>query len=81
MSYGFYGDVEKRNCVIVEAINRRRTTRHPASHNRARIEWAVGAEFRETEARLLDISGGGARFVADDQPSVGRSGSGSKSPR
>lgn len=56
----------------VETTDRRRTSRHPARDNRARLEWAEGAEFQGTEARIVDISQGGARFVADEAPPADR---------
>ncbi len=44
--------------------DRRVSTRRPASENRARLEWAGGVDFLNSPARLLDISEGGASFVA-----------------
>ena len=56
----------------MDATERRRTRRHPAGDNRARIEWADGPDFLDTPARLLDISQGGAGFVAESPPAPGR---------
>jgi hypothetical protein len=55
----------------VDTTERRRTGRRPARDNRARLEWAERSDFRDTTARLTDISQGGASFVADDPPPLG----------
>jgi hypothetical protein len=48
----------------VDVSERRRTRRLPVGENRARLEWAEGPDFLDTPARLIDISQGGASFVA-----------------
>jgi PilZ domain len=55
----------------VDNTERRRTERYPASENRARFLWEEGPDVRETSARLVDVSGGGARFVAELPPPAG----------
>jgi hypothetical protein len=57
---------------VMGTDERRRTARHRAGENRARLEWAEGGEFRHAEGRLIDLSQGGARVVADVPPLVGR---------
>ena len=56
----------------MDTTERRRTKRIPAGDNRARLEWAEGPHFLETPARLIDISQGGASFVAELPPPGGR---------
>jgi hypothetical protein len=55
----------------VDTTDRRRTRRRPARGNQARLEWAVGGDFHGTTARLIDISQGGASFVAAEPPPMG----------
>jgi hypothetical protein len=54
-------DVTERRCI------RRRS----AITNRARLEWSDGPEFVKTSARLIDISQGGASFIAEMPPPPG----------
>jgi PilZ domain len=58
--------------IDVNTAERRRTKRIPAGDNRARLEWADGPDFLDTPARLVDISQGGAGFVAERTPPDGR---------
>jgi hypothetical protein len=58
--------------IGVDTTERRRTKRLPAGENRARLEWTVGPDFFDTPARLIDISQGGASFIADLPPPPGR---------
>jgi len=55
----------------LDVSERRRTQRRPALTNRARLEWSDGPEFVNTTARLIDISQGGASFVAELPPPPG----------
>ena len=52
----------------LDDTERRRTRRRPALTNRARLEWSDGPEFVNTPARLIDISQGGASFIAELPP-------------
>jgi PilZ domain len=56
----------------VDFSERRRTRRLPVGENRATLEWAEGPDFLDTPARLIDISQGGASFVAEMPPPPGR---------
>jgi hypothetical protein len=56
----------------VTTTDRRRTVRHPARHNSARLEWADGRDFLEMKIRLVDVSHGGARFVSAEAPPLDR---------
>ena len=49
----------------MDATERRCTERRPTGDNRARILWEGGAGSLETSARLINISRGGASFVAE----------------
>jgi PilZ domain len=55
----------------VDLTERRRTRRLPACDNLATLEWSDGPEIVTTPARLIDISQGGARFVAELPPRPG----------
>ncbi len=55
------------------ATERRKSPRSSAVANRAVLEWTEGSESRESPARLVDISGGGARLVAEGLPPLGQS--------
>jgi hypothetical protein len=48
----------------MDSDERRISERRPASENRASLQWAGGAGFLNTPARLVDISETGASFVA-----------------
>ena len=52
----------------MDTTERRRTKRRTTRDNQARLEWSVGLDFRDTPARLTDISQGGASFIAEDPP-------------
>ncbi len=56
----------------MDTTERRRTRRIPTGDNQARLEWAEGPDFLETPARQVDISQGGAGFVAEIFPPGGR---------
>jgi PilZ domain len=56
----------------VDLSERRRTRRLPAGENQATLEWAEGPDFLDTPARLIDISQGGASFVAERPPPTDR---------
>jgi hypothetical protein len=56
----------------VDTIERRSAERRPACDNRARILWANGPDVIESPARLIDVSRGGAGFVAEVSPPPGR---------
>jgi hypothetical protein len=47
--------------------DRRRSARHVARKNLACLLWSEG-EIRESAARLIDVSEGGALFLADHRP-------------
>jgi hypothetical protein len=55
----------------MDIVERRRAERYPACENRVRLLWEDGPEVLETSARLIDISGNGARFVAETPPPPG----------
>ena len=46
-------------------------SRFSARDNRARLEWVEGPDLLDTPARLIDISQGGASFVAELPPPPG----------
>jgi hypothetical protein len=56
----------------VDITERRCTERRPAGDNRARILWDGGPGSLETRVRLVDISRGGASFVAELPPPIGQ---------
>ncbi len=56
----------------MDTTERRRTARRPALDNRAVLEWAEGPDLLDTPARLVEISQGGAGFVAERPPPPGR---------
>jgi hypothetical protein len=55
----------------VDPTEGRRTRRLAARDNRATLEWFESPEIVTTPARLIDISQGGARFVAELPPPPG----------
>jgi hypothetical protein len=56
----------------VDITERRCTERRPAGDNRVRILWDGGPGTLETQARLVNISRGGASFVAKLPPPPGQ---------
>jgi hypothetical protein len=57
--------------MIALVQDRRRSRRLKAVPNRCVLEWWAGADDRQMEARLLDISPEGAALEVDDSPPVG----------
>lgn len=48
--------------------SRRTSDRHAVLENRARLTWWVGGEGHESAARLVNLSEGGALFIAESPP-------------
>ena len=48
--------------------DRRSSSRHLASHNRANIGWWVGHKFRSVAGQFRDISSGGALIFTREVP-------------
>jgi PilZ domain len=54
--------------MILTSSNRRSSPRQSAAENRARLEWWDAGQFHESDARLADISEGGALVVVESPP-------------
>lgn len=50
---------------MCQAIERRRSPRHPARKNLVRVEWHNGQGFRRTSGHLIDIGSGGVALQTD----------------
>jgi PilZ domain len=59
------------DALLKDHGERRMWARYPARESRGTLSWLVGSNEKTIPGELLNISGGGAAFVADVQPPPG----------
>jgi hypothetical protein len=58
--------------MITSCQHSRKSLRHAALENRARLEWCQGGEVIDSSARLINVSEGGILLDAENSPPPGQ---------